>query len=1043
MIPQYAVNHRFVVGFGVFLILLGGVWSYCTLGRLEDPEFAVKTAVVVTLCPGYSTEEVEERVTNVVERASQQIKHLWRTRSISKPGVSFVFVDLEEKTRPDQMPELWQDLRNKLSTIKMELPLEALPPIVKDDFGDVYGCVFALTADGFSDAELIKKARELQKELLLVDQVRRVELWGLPEERVEVEISRARMAELNVSPAMILLALQSQNLTVDSGRLQVDGAKVRVSPTGRFESLEEIENLLLPDGLQGDLANLASEAFMKTTLAGASSRLDEVAGEGRRQIRLKDVATVRRVSNEEPTQIMRSNGRRAVALALSPIPNGNVLKMGEEVRAALKSELARSPVGFEIEDVSYQPNSVRVSIHAFTKNLREAIVIVTVVVMLAMGWKSGLLITSSLLIVILGTFCVLKTLGVDLQRTSLGSLIVALGILVDDAVVVGDLILVRMQRGVARLEACVDGARRAAFQLLGATIVGALAFWPIYLSPNMTGEYAGSLFIVVGFSLMISWFVAMLQTPVVYYWFVKVKPAQDHKDPHSGPVYRFYRWTLETALRFRYATIIVLLVALFFAGVGFKRVPQIFFPRAQRCQFMIDFWEPEGTSITRVSEDLRKVEAYLCGQEGVVNVASFIGAGPPRFYLPYEPEIMNSSYAQIVVNVDSLARISELLQPAEDWIIANCPEAEVRAQRFAMGPTTKSEVEIRLSGLNHRDLRAAADKVEDMLRNVPDAKFVRDDWRQEIPSWNPHYSQAKGRQALVSRSEALFALRWATRGITCGLYADGEENLPIMLRATPDDRDNSEILNSIPVWGRGLQSVPLSQVTDKVGIEWEPGIIARRNRVPTITVGVDPTRGSWSELLAEVRPKVEALDLPEGCRIEWGGQYERSQEATSALLGKTPIAFILMALIVVALFNGLRQPLIIVLTFPLATIGITIGLLVMNKPFGFMALIGAMSLLGMMVRNGVVLMDQIDEELSKGDSPYDAIVDASVERMRPVTVAAMTVIVGMIPLLKDPLFDSMATVIMFGLIFATALTLYVVPILYSILFRVKTRKRIR
>lgn len=1043
MIPQYAVNHRFVVGFGVFLIVLGGVWSYCTLGRLEDPEFSVKTAVVVTLCPGYSTEEVEERVTNVVERASQQIKHLWRTRSISKPGVSFVFVDLEEKTRPEQMPELWQDLRNKLSTIKTELPLEALPPIVNDDFGDVYGCVFALTADGFSDAELIKKARDLQKELLLVDQVRRVELWGLPEERIEVEISRARMAELNVTPALILLALQSQNLTADSGRLLVDGAKIRVSPQGKFESLEEIENLLIPDGLRGDLANLASEALSDTPLAGLSSRLDERAGEGRRQIRLKDVATVRRVSNEEPTQIMRNNGRRAVALALSPIPNGNVLKMGEEVRATLKSALDRSPVGFEIEDVSYQPDSVQVSIHAFTKNLREAILIVTVVVMLAMGWKSGLLITSSLLVVILGTFCVLKTLGVDLQRTSLGALIVALGILVDDAVVVGDLILVRMQRGVAHKEACVDGARRAALQLLGATIVGALAFWPIYLSPNMTGEYAGSLFIVVGFSLMISWFVAMLQTPVAYYWFVKTPTTQDNKDPHSGVVYRAYRRLLELALRFRYATLLVLLVALFFAGSEFKRIPQIFFPRAQRCQFMIDFWEPEGTSITRVSDDLRKVENYLCGREGVVNVASFIGAGPPRFYLPYEPEIMNSSYAQIVVNVDSLERISELLQPTEDWIISNCPEAEVRAQRFAMGPTTKSEVEIRLSGVDAKSLRVAADQVEDMLRGVSDAKFVRDDWRQEIPTWTPSYSQAKGRQALISRSEALFALRWATRGIACGLYADGEENLPILLRAAPDDRDDSEILRGIPVWGRGFQSVPLSQVTDYVGVDWEPGIIARRNRVPTITVGVDPARGSWSDLLKEVRPKVEALDLPEGCRVEWGGQYERSQEATRALIGKTPIALVLMALIVVVLFNGLRQPIIIVLTFPLAAIGITIGLLVMNKPFGFMALIGAMSLLGMMVRNGVVLMDQIDEELQKGESPYDAIVDASVERMRPVTVAALTVIVGMIPLLKDPLFDSMATVIMFGLIFATALTLFVVPILYSILFRVKTRRRAR
>ena len=1041
MLPHYAINHRVVVSFCVFLIVVGGVWSYLTLGRLEDPEFAVKTAAVVTLCPGASADEIEERVTNVVERAAQQIKNLDRVRSISKPGMSLVFVDLKETTTKEQMPEIWQELRNKMALTKAQLPFEALPPIVNDDFGDVYGCVFALTAEGFTDAELIDRARELQKELLLVDQVRRVELWGLPDERIEVEISRARMAELNVKPIQILLALQTQNLTSDSGTLKIDGSKIRVSPTGKFESLEEIENLLIPDGVEAALASVSTEYARDTLLEGLASRLDEIHGEGTRQIRLKDVANIRRVTNDEPTQMMRINGVRAVGLALSPIPNGNVLKMGEDVRATIDRALANFPIGFEITDVSYQPDSVNVSIHAFTKNLYEAIVIVTIVVMLAMGWKSGILITSSLLLVILGTFCVLKGLGVDLQRTSLGALIVALGILVDDAVVVGDLILVRMQRGMERKEACVDGTRRAAWQLLGATIVGALAFWPIYLSPNMTGEYAGSLFVVVGSSLIISWFVAMLQTPVVYYLFVKIKPNKDSKDPHGGPVYRFYRATLETALHCRFLTLIVLGCALYASVLGFRQIPQIFFPRAQRTQFMIDFWEPEGTSIKKVAADLRKVEDYLVAQEGVKNVASFIGAGPPRFYLPYEPEVANSSYAQLVVNVDSLDRISQLIDPVEEWLVANCPEADVRAQRFAMGPTTKSEVEARFSGPDPQVLRRLAEEAKELLRQEPDAKFVRDDWRQMIPTWAPDYSQPKGRQALVSRSQALFALRWATRGIPCGSFADGEENLPIILRAAEEDRNNSEVLKNLPVWGVGLKSVPLSQVSDAVGLRWENGVIARRNRIRTITVGVDPIRGNWSDLLARVKPTLESIELPPDYKLEWGGQYERSNDATSALAAQIPIALVLMAIIVVALFNGLRQTFIIVLTFPLAAIGITVGMILLDKPFGFMALVGAMSLLGMMVRNGVVLMDQIDEELKKGDAPYNAIVDASVERMRPVSVAALTVIVGMIPLLKDPLFDSMATAIMFGLIFATALTLYVVPIFYSILFRVKPPKK--
>ncbi|MCF0234571.1 MAG: efflux RND transporter permease subunit, partial [Thermoguttaceae bacterium] len=364
-----------------------------------------------------SAEEIEERVTNVVERSAQQIKGLKRVSSISKPGVSFVFVDLADETKPEQMPTMWQELRNKLALTKSELPLEALPPIVKDDFGDVFGCVFALTADGYSDAELVARAREFQKELLQVDQVRRVELWGLPEERVEIEISRARMAELNVRPALILLALQAQNLSPDAGSLTVDGSKIRVAPSGAFQTIEEIENLVLPDGSSAALAELSAEISEGTPLEGLASRLDEISGDGGRQIRLKDVATVRRTSADEPKQIMRSNGRKAVAIALSPIPGGNVLLMGEGVRAKLAELTAKLPVGFEVEDVAYQPDNVQVSIRAFTKNLYEAIVIVTVVVMLAMGWKSGILITSSLLIVILGTFCVMKWLGVDLQRT--------------------------------------------------------------------------------------------------------------------------------------------------------------------------------------------------------------------------------------------------------------------------------------------------------------------------------------------------------------------------------------------------------------------------------------------------------------------------------------------------------------------------------------------------------------------------------------------------------------------------------------------------
>lgn len=1040
MLPNYAVHHRTVIGFCVFLIILGGLYSYFTMGRLEDPEFTIKTAVVATLYPGAGAEDVAENVTNVIERAAQQIKGFDHARSISKPGLSIVLVDLATQYPSKETHIAWQELRNKIQMASVQLPPEALPPIVNDDFGEVYGIVLALSGDGFSDAELRDRAKELQKELLLVDQVRRVELWGLPEEQIEVEISQSRMADLSIHPLLVYLALANQNLKVSAGEMTISGERVRINPSGAFQSIEEIENLILPDGIDaaGAARLLASGAATKAVL----DKLDFIQGEGARQIRLKDIATVRRVTVDEPSKRMNINGQKGVAVALSPIPNGDVIKMGELVRKRVDELMKDYPAGYHLDIVSYQPDNVNVSIRAFTKNLYEAIIIVTLVVMIAMGWRSGLLITSSLLLVILGTLCVLAPMGVILQRTSLGAFIIALGILVDDAVVVGDLILVRMQRGMDRAQACVEGAHRAANQLLGATIVGALAFLPIYLSPDMTGEYARDIFIVLAISLGISWFVAMLQTPVVYYMFVRPK-AGETKNPHGGPVYRFYRALLEYSLYHKTLAIVSLIGLLVLAGIGFSRVPQIFFPRAVRTQFMVDYWLPEGTSINSVEKDMIEIERHLLEQKGVKNVAAFLGAGPPRFYLPYEPELPNSSYGQMVVNVESTDDVNRLLQPTEDWIRERFPQAEVRTQRFALGPTTKLEVEARFSGPDPSVLRDLSRQAKEILQKEPTAKFVRDDWRQKVPTWAPEFSQSKGARGMISRAQMQAALRRATVGIPAAMFSEGENLLPIKIRSEESERDRTDILRNTPVWGFSPTSVPLDEVTDDQGVKWEEGQIHRRDRIPTITVGADGNGVEWTTLFHAVRPKIESIPLPDGYHLEWGGQFEKSETASGYLLGKLPIALVFMAIIVVALFNGLRQPLIILITFPLASIGITLGLLLFGKPFGFMALIGAMSLLGMMVRNGVVLMDQIDEEMKKGDDPYHAVVDASVERMRPVTVAAMTVIVGMIPLLKDPLFDSMATAIMFGLIFATVLTLFVVPIFYLILFGIKPPKRVK
>lgn len=1039
MLPHYAIHHRTVVIFGVMLIVCGGIFSYFSMGRLEDPEFSIKTAVVATVYPGASAEEVETQVTDIVERAIQRVSGLKRIRSISYPGISVVFVDIKSSVKSKLLPAVWQNLRNKLSEIKTQLPAEALSPVVKDDFGDVYGIVLALSSNDYTPAELRDKAKELQRELQLVDQVGRVELWGVQKEIIEIEMSRAKMGELSVHPLSIILALQRQNLKSLNGSMTVQGQNIRLAPTGTFLSVDEIADLVLPDSAAATILGVGSQALAESTLAGAAARVLESKDQTTHQIRLRDIATIRRTYADPPDQILRVNGIPSVALAIAPVPNGNVIEMGDAVRKRAEELLATYPIGLELQTITYQPDNVKISIHAFMKNLYEAIIIVTLVVMIAMGWRSGLLITSSLLIVILGTMCVIYPFGMTLHRVSLGAFIIALGILVDDAVVVGDLILVRMQQGMDRAQACVEGANRVSFQLLGATIVGFIAFLPVYLSQDDSGEYCRDLFLVLTISLTISWFVAMLQTPVAYYLFVHVKnEGKDPVDPHGGFVYRMYRRSLEWTLHHKTIALTGVLCMLALAMVEFQRVQQIFFPRATRTQFMVDYWLPEGTSVKKTSEDASVIEAHLRTLPGVKNVVSFVGGGPPRFYLPYEPELKNSSYAQFILNVESIEDIDKLIGPAGDWVKKNFPQAFSRAQRFAMGPTTKYEVEVRLRGQDKSLLRKLGAQIEEVFRANPNAQAPQPDWRQPTLVWNPGYSQSRGSRANITRPELGASLLWAASGIPVGQYAEGDNLLPIYVRGTESERNDLANLESLPIWGRSLESVPLGQITSDSQFIWEEHQIHRRNRIPTITIGADPVPGvQWTQLLREVRPTIDKIQLPDGYTLEWGGQYERSRDAQGEVMGKLPIALIIMAIIVVALFNGIRQPLIIAMTFPLALIGITIGLLVFNKPFGFMALVGAMSLLGMMVRNGVVLMDQIDEEMKKGDKPYDAIVDAAVERMRPVTVAALTVIVGMIPLLKDPLFDSMATAIMFGLIVATFLTLFVVPVFYMVLFGVK------
>jgi multidrug efflux pump subunit AcrB len=930
---------------------------------------------------------------------------------VSKAGVSIVYVHLLESYRPRHIPQKWDILRRKVLEAARELPPGAMQPMVFDDYGDVFGVFLALMGDGYSYAEMKQYALFLQRELLLVENVNRVEIWGTRTECIYVEISRARLAELGIHPSQIIETLHTQNLIADAGRIDVGTERIRLDPTGTFQRVEEIEDLV-------------------------------ISGTDRHELVLmKDVATLRRSYVDPPRTMMRYNGKPAIGIAISTVSRGNVVTMGQAVKQRLAELMPQLPAGIQGGVVSYQAEDVLHAVNNFIANLVMAIVIVTGTLLVTMGMRSGLLISSALIVTILGTFVVMLPLGIDLQRASLGALIIALGMLVDNAIVVTEGSLISLRKGEGRLAAMTQPAKTTAWPLLGATVIAIAGFLPIALARNNTGEYCLSLFQVVAISLALSWVIAMTVTPVLGNLFLRVPEQQRGTDPYAGPIYRNYRFVLRTALAHRSLTILLMGALLGIGMYGFAHVQQIFFPDSDKKMFIIEYWLPEGSNIHDVAADVSRIEQHLLSHyPAIVSVIACIGEGAPRFNLSYEPELANTSFGQVFVNVNDLDAIDALLPDIEQYLKSAFPQAEPRLRRFPLGPFTAFKVEARISGPDPRMLRKLADQAQAIMRADPHSRDTRNNWRQKTKVWTPDFSQPRARRAHVSRQDMAVALAMHSDGLPVGVYREADELLPIVVRAPAPERRDVDNLENLPVWGAAAKSVPLKQLVSDVRTEWEDPIIHRYNRRRTITAQCDPIEGVTSDdLMRRIKPAVEAMELPPGYMLEWGGEFDEDQKAGTAVYSQLPIAFLIMAFAIVALFNGFRQPLIIVLILPLSLIGVAAGLLMTGKPFGFMALLGVLSLFGMLIKNAVVLLNQIDLEMHEGVAPYQAVITASISRMRPVLMATLTTVLGMIPLVNDPLHGSMAVAIMFGLTFATILTLIMVPVLYTIVFGISTR----
>ena len=1007
-ITEYAINKKLVSYVLAVIIMCGGFLAYTNIGRLEFPTFTIPTALIYTNYPGASALEVEQEVTDVMEQAAQQLSQIKEVRSVSKPGLSIIYVDIKDHYTSDQLPQIWDELRRKVNDSQAALPPGAGPAMVNDDFGDEYGVFFAVFGDGFSYRELKDYADLLKRELLLVENVASVELWGDQGEVITLEFSRSRMTRLGISLQDIITTLNNQNEVVNAGSIKVGDDYARIVPTGNFLSVKDLGELLIKSDAQTSL------------------------------IYLKDVVTIRRGYQEPPQWIMQFNGKPAVGIGISTVADGNVVDMGKAVKKRIKELESEMPVGMEIGYIAYQSDTVSESVNDFIINLVEAVLIVIVVLCLFMGLSSGLLMGAVLLLTILGTFIFMNTMGISFQLISLGALILALGMLVDNAIVVTEGILVKSRQGMEKTDAAFGTIKQTAWPLLGSTFVAILAFAAIGTSNDPTGEFLRSLFFVMAISLGMSWILAVTLTPLFCVDFLPTPRVIKSGDAHNNIFYRGYKRILNCCMTYKRITLFVLILGLSAAVYGFGFVENSFFPSSRRPQFMIDFMRSEGTHITDTRIDITKIESHLRSLPGVAATTSFIGQGALRFLLTYEPEIPNASYGQVLVTVEDYKKIDEMIADIRSYLTENFPDAYTKLAKFSLGPGGGTKIEARFSGPDPVVLRQLSLKAREIMGQDPMATEIKDNFRQKTMVVNPKVNESASRRLGITRPLIADTLSMNYTGKTIAVYRENNDLIPIQIRAPEKERNTINQMDNItiqsPVTGA---AVPLKQVVSGIEPSWEDPVIHRVNRKRTITAQCNPLTGNASVLFERLRPGIEAIELPPGYELEWGGEYEASTDGQHQVFRMVPLFFLVMVFVVLTLFNALRQTVIIFLCLPLSIIGVTAGLLVSGEPFGFMCLLGFLGLSGMLIKNAVVLIDQIDLEIKSGKGPFKAVLDSSVSRLRPVLMAALTTVLGMIPLVNDPFYVGMSITIISGLTFGTILILIIVPVLYATLFKIK------
>ncbi|WP_217526309.1 efflux RND transporter permease subunit [Vibrio cholerae] len=1013
-VAAYFINNRVISWMVSLIFLIGGTAAFFNLGRLEDPAFTIKDAMVVTSYPGATPQQVEEEVTYPLEKAIQQLTYVDEVNSISSRGLSQITVKMKNNYGPDDLPQIWDELRRKVNDLKGALPPGVNPPLVIDDFGDVYGILLAVTGEGYSYKELLDYVDYLRRELELIDGVSKVSVSGQQQEQVFIEISMKRISTLGISPQTVFNLLSTQNLVSDAGAIRIGSEYIRIHPTGEFDDVEKLGDLILSErGAQG-------------------------------LIYLRDVAEVKRGYVEVPSNVITFNGKLALNVGVSFAQGVNVVEVGQRFDRRLAELKYQQPIGIDIAEVYSQPKEVDKSVSGFVVSLGQAVAIVIIVLLFFMGLRSGLLIGLILLLTVLGTFIFMQYFKIDLQRISLGALVIALGMLVDNAIVVVEGILIGTQKGRTRLQAATDIVTQTKWPLLGATVIAVTAFAPIGLSEDATGEYCGTLFTVLLISLMLSWFTAISLTPFfadLFFRGQKAPASGEESDPYQGFIFVVYRRFLEFCMKRAWLTMGVLVLGLAASLYGFTKVKQAFFPSSTTPMFMVDVWMPEGTDIRATDDILLELEKWLSAQESVDSVTTTAGKGLQRFMLTYSPEKSYAAYGEIITRVTDYQQLAALMARFRAHLDARYPQINYKLKQIELGPGGGAKIEARIVGSDPTVLRSIAVQVMDVMYADPGAYNIRHDWRERTKVLEPQFNESQARRYGITKADVDEFLAMSFSGKTIGVYRDGTTLMPIVARLPEEERVDIRNIEGMKIWSPALSEyIPLQQVTLGYEMRWEDPLIVRKNRKRILTVMADPDllgEETAATLQQRLQPQIEAIPLPPGYFLEWGGEYESSGDAKASLFKTMPLGYLFMFLITVFLFNSVKESLIVWLTVPLAVIGVTTGLLALNTPFGFMALLGFLSLSGMLLKNGIVLLDQIEIEMHSGKDPYLAVVDASLSRVRPVCMAAVTTILGMIPLLPDIFFRPMAVTIMFGLGFATVLTLIVVPVLYRLFHHVK------